>query len=234
MDELSPSRYQTWKLHRSRGEDDHPSASPSWQQMSKGQWERRLQTDIHMAKQALCDALSLDNKSVNLPQLSSSTFSRKPSSSIGTNPSAKIEQELVLPPPQTNQSTITYASSTENIARLLPNWMKKKQKSSQTSSESTQTRNSFDGQFPSPPSEGFDNSLQFGLHNYSNISEVSQSVSPETSLFQDESNPSANTDNAQLPPLSFLEKWLLDDANAQEHDQDNLMNLSLEESNGLF
>nr|QSD99796.1 MYB family transcription factor [Melilotus albus] len=27
----------------------------------KGQWERRLQTDIHMAKQALCEALCLDN-----------------------------------------------------------------------------------------------------------------------------------------------------------------------------
>ncbi|KAJ9568096.1 hypothetical protein OSB04_004062 [Centaurea solstitialis] len=221
--------------HHSKGSN---SSSSSETGMSKGQWERRLQTDIHMAKQALCDALSIDNKSVNLPQLSASTVSRKPSP-ISTNPSPKIEQQSVLPPPQANHSTITYASSAENIARLLPNWvMKKNQKSSQTSSESistTQTPNSFDGRFPSPPSVGFDNSLQFGFHNYSNISDVSQSVSPETtSLFQDESNPSGNSKNAPLPPLSFLEKWLLDDANAQEHDQDNLMNLSLEESNGLF
>lgn len=218
--------------HRSRGSN---SSSSSETAMSKGQWERRLQTDIHMAKQALCDALSLDNKSINLPQLSSSTVSRKPSSSISTNPSAQIDQKPVLPPPQTNHSTITYASSAENIARLLPNWMKKNQKSSQTSSESistTQTQNSFDGRFSSPPSEGFDNSsLQFGFHNYSNVSDVSQSVSPEsTSLFQDESNPAANTENSQLPPLSFLEKWLLDEANAQ----DNLMNLSIEESDALF
>ncbi|KAG6390002.1 hypothetical protein SASPL_151479 [Salvia splendens] len=28
--------------------------------VSKGKWERRLQTDIHTAKQALCEALSLD------------------------------------------------------------------------------------------------------------------------------------------------------------------------------
>ncbi|KAI3673415.1 hypothetical protein L6452_39534 [Arctium lappa] len=218
--------------YRSRGSN---SSSSSETAVCKGQWERRLQTDIHMAKQALCDALSLDNKSVNLPQLSSSIVSRKPSS-ISTNPSAKTDQKLILPPPQTNQSTITYASSAENIARLLPNWINKIQKSSQTSSESistTQTQNSFDGRFPSPPSEGFDK--QFGYHNYSNISDVSQSVSPEaTSLFQDESNPGANTEKAQLLPLSFLEKWLLDDANAQENDQDNLMNLSLEESNGLF
>ncbi|KAJ6364956.1 hypothetical protein OIU76_029854 [Salix suchowensis] len=28
------------------------------QQICRGQWERRLQTDIHMARQALCEALS--------------------------------------------------------------------------------------------------------------------------------------------------------------------------------
>lgn len=209
--------------HRSRGANSSSSAETA---MSKGKWERRLQTDIHMAKQALCEALSLDNISINLPEISSS---------ISTNPQSQIHPKLELPPPPPpiSQRTTTYASSAENIARLLPNWMKKPQKSSQTSSESistTQTRNSFDGQFPSPPSEGFDNSVQFGFNNYSNyshISDISQSVSPETtSLFQDESK--SKTETAQLPPLSYLEKWLLDDATAQE------MALSLEETDGLF
>ncbi|XP_071692580.1 myb-related protein 306-like isoform X2 [Rutidosis leptorrhynchoides] len=204
--------------------------------MSKGKWERRLQTDIHMAKQALCEALSLDNKSINLSELSSTTVSKKPTS-ISTNLSSQINQHSMLPPSNITQSTTTYASSTENIARLLPSWMKKPQKSSQTSSESVgtnHTQNALDqGQFPSPPSEGFDNSLQFGFNNkysnYSNVSDVSQSVSPETSLFQDERKP--DIELVQLPPLSFLEKWLLDDASVQ----DNLMNLTLEENDdGLF
>ncbi|XP_076901598.1 myb-related protein 306-like [Bidens hawaiensis] len=184
--------------------------------ISKGKWERRLQTDIHMAKQALTEALSLDNKSINLPESSSS----------------------MLPPPQMNNSTSTYTSSAENIARLLPNWIKNPKKPSHASLESldtTETKNSFKEQFPSPSShETFENSLQFGFNNsnYSSNSEVSQSVSHEAiSLFPDERKP--NAENVQLPPLGFLEKWLLDDTTGQEP-KDTLMDLSLEETDGLF
>ncbi|CAA0836066.1 myb domain protein 94 [Striga hermonthica] len=63
---------------------------------SKGQWERRLQTDIQTAKQALREALSLD----------------KPS---GPNPKPTAPQ-IASP---------IYASSAENIALLLDNWTKK-------------------------------------------------------------------------------------------------------------
>ena len=66
----------------------------------KGQWERRLQTDIHTARQALREALSLD---------------RVP-------PSAKTEQ-LPQPPAPASQAQATYASSADNIARLLEGWM---------------------------------------------------------------------------------------------------------------
>ncbi|XP_076903519.1 myb-related protein 306-like [Bidens hawaiensis] len=202
--------------HHSR---DSNSSSSSETAMSKGKWERRLQTDIHMAKQALCDALSLDNKSIKIPELSSS---------ISLNPISQIHHQTILPPPPPQISHITsttYASSAETIARLLPNWMNKPQKSSHTSSESIgTTQNSIKEQFPSPSSE----SLQFG-----NNSDVSQSISPETtSLFQDESKP--KIESVQLPPLSFLEKWLLDDAPAQEQDQDNLMNLAFEETDDLL
>ncbi|KAI3686503.1 hypothetical protein L1987_80182 [Smallanthus sonchifolius] len=203
------------------------SSSSSETAISKGKWERRLQTDIHTAKQALCDALSLDNKSINLPELSTSGI---------TNPSSQLihQQSVLPPPPQMSHSMSTYVSSAENIARLLPGWIKKPQKPSHTSSESIgttdQTQNSMKEQFPSPSSEGFENSLQFG---FSNNSDVSRSISPETtSLFQDESKPKTEN-NVQLPPLSFLEKWLLDDATAQEH-EDNLMNLAFEQTDGLF
>ncbi|KAK9080452.1 hypothetical protein SSX86_000210 [Deinandra increscens subsp. villosa] len=209
--------------HHSRGSN---SSSSSETAISRGKWEKRLQTDIHTAKQALCDALSLENKPINLPELSSS---------ITTNPNSQIYQNSVLPPPQINQSSATYASSAENIARLLPDWINKPQKSPHTSSESigtTQNQTFIKEQLPSPSSE-----VQFGFNNnsnYSNNSDVSQSISPErTSLFQDDESKPNMIENAQLPPLSFLEKWLLDDSAAQEH-EDNLMDLSFEETDGLF
>ncbi|KAG8047383.1 hypothetical protein GUJ93_ZPchr0008g13676 [Zizania palustris] len=65
----------------------------------KGQWERRLQTDIHTARQALRDALSLDDPL----------------------PPAKQPLEAAATPAS---SQATYASSAENIARLLEGWMR--------------------------------------------------------------------------------------------------------------
>ncbi|GJW80427.1 Myb-related protein 306-like protein [Tanacetum coccineum] len=149
-----------------------------------------------------------------------------------------------LPPSNQSTTSSSYASSAENIARLLPSWMNSSKKSSQTSSESvetTQTRSSLLNQkFPSPPSESYDNSLQFGYNNnlvhnncknnyYSNgsNSDVSQSVSPETSLYQDESKPNMEE---QMPPLSYLEKWLFDEAATQS----DLMNMSVEASGDFF
>ncbi|KAI3726889.1 hypothetical protein L1987_66695 [Smallanthus sonchifolius] len=196
--------------HRRQGNSKGcQSSSSSETTISKGQWERRLQTDIHMAKQALCEALSLDNKTINLPEI-----------------------------PPSNRSTTAYASSAENIARLLPNWMDSCKKSPQTSSESmetTQTRSPLinNKQFQSPdPSEGYNNLIHNNQTNnnyYSNYSnsDVSQSVSPATSVFQDESKPKVED---QMPPLSFLEKWLFDDVSAQG----DLMSMSLEESDNFF
>ncbi|XP_076911874.1 myb-related protein 306-like [Bidens hawaiensis] len=198
--------------HRRHADSKRRHSLPSSETtMTKGQWERRLQTDIHLAKQALCEALSIDNKSISLPD---------------------------LPP---SQSTASYASSAENIARLLPNWMSSSKKSSQAGSESietTQTRSSLiTQQFQiSPHSDG----LQLGSNNdlihknqkinycsNCSYSDVSQSVSAETSVFQDESKPDTKD---KMPPLSFLEKWLFDDATTEA----DLMNMSLEESDGFF
>ncbi|CAL5441578.1 unnamed protein product [Camellia sinensis] len=203
--------------HEGQNQDEF-SASQS---ISKGQWERRLQTDIHMAKQALCEALSLD-KTTNLPEL-------KPSSDN-------------YPCTRPSQSTTAYAWSTENIARLLQNWMKSSPKSSQTSSETT-TQNSFYNPLGtnSSPSEGtvtdgFDSLFSF----HSSNSDVSQSMTvsvdetttnftPETSFFQDESKPNLETQ----VPLSLLEKWLFEDGAAQGQGGD-LLDMSLEGSDGLF
>ncbi|KAE8124037.1 hypothetical protein FH972_018949 [Carpinus fangiana] len=174
----------------------HQDELSATQTISKGQWERRLQTDIHMAKRALCEALSLGKPIIN--QLPDSN-----------------------PPYQAP----TYASSADNIARLLENWKKSSPKSAQTATNSETTQNS--------SSEAFDSLLSLNSSTY----DVSQSVSvdeganltPETSIFQDESK--SNTE-AKVVPLTLLEKWLFDDGAA--HAQEDLINMSLEDGAGLF
>ncbi|KAM1238360.1 hypothetical protein ACFX2I_039088 [Malus domestica] len=116
---------------------NHQDGNSHDQPISKGQWERRLQTDIHMAKQALCEALSIDKPNV----ISTTTASHdlhlqdlKPSINIGNynindNPSTSTRPH----------HTSTYASNTENIAKLLENWMKNSPKVSAHQTNSDQT-----------------------------------------------------------------------------------------------
>ncbi|XP_021285931.1 myb-related protein 306-like [Herrania umbratica] len=199
----------------------------SSQSVTKGQWERRLQTDIRMAKQALSEALSLDKPN-------SSTDSRDFSLS-----------HPYLKPSQSQAST--YASSAENISRLLENWMKNPPKPAarQTNSAETMTQNSFnntttagssssEGAFSATTPEGFDSFFSFNSSN-SDASHESVSVdqnanlTPENSVFQGESKPNLETHQV---PLTLIEKWLLDDGSAQAHE--DLINMSLEDSAGLF
>ncbi|XP_051114523.1 myb-related protein 306-like [Andrographis paniculata] len=80
--------------------------------ISRGQWERRLQTDdIHTAKQALQNALSLDDTAS--------------ASAAAGNPNFDVA--ISNPPERT-----PYASSTENIARLLKDWAKMKKTTTTT------------------------------------------------------------------------------------------------------
>ncbi|CAA3005676.1 myb-related 306-like [Olea europaea subsp. europaea] len=153
--------------------------------ISKGQWERRLQTDIHMAKQALCEALSLDKSNNNLSDSEPSPI-----------------------------QTSTYASSTENIARLLKDWMKKSPKSSQAGSGSTQysfnnpsvgtSSSPSEGTLSATTPEGFDS--LFSL-NSDESDEAAANFISKNGVFQDENQPNLNN---QMP-LTLLEKWLFDE-----------------------
>ncbi|XP_022736169.1 myb-related protein 306-like [Durio zibethinus] len=199
----------------------------SSQSVSKGQWERRLQTDIGMAKQALSEALSLD----------------KPNSL--TNSKDFSLSHPYLRPSQSQAST--YASSAENISRLLENWMKNPPNPAahQINSAETMTQNSFnntttagssssdEGALSATTSEGFDSFFSFNSSN-SDVSHESVSadlnanLTTENSVFQDESKPNLG---AQVP-LTLIEKWLLDDGSAQDHE--DLINMSLGDSVGLY
>ncbi|XWS48023.1 hypothetical protein CRYUN_Cryun13aG0036400 [Craigia yunnanensis] len=199
----------------------------SSQSVSKGQWERGLQTDIRMAKQALSEALSLD----------------KPNS---LTDSKDINLSHPYLRPSQSQSS-TYASSAENISRLLENWMKNppKQAAHQTNSAEIIPQNSFnnkttagssfsdEGAFSATTPEGFDSFFRFNSSNsdvsHEYVSEdQNANLTPENSVFQNESKPNLD---GQVP-LTLIEKWLLDDGSAQAHE--DLISTPLEDSAGLF
>lgn len=180
-----------------------------------------------MAKKALSEALSPENKP-------SSTFS---ASSI-SNPSNKnsttcsFSSNSATKQPQSS----CYASSADNIARLLKGWMKNNPPKLFSRTNSAVTQNSIfnnlgtdtassDEGSPSGAlkggaaevlSETFESLFGFEYsldQSNSNSDQFSQSLSPEasTTVLQDESKPDINI-GAEIMPFSLLEKWLLDEA----------------------
>ncbi|KAK1607734.1 hypothetical protein QYE76_031407 [Lolium multiflorum] len=132
----------------------------------KGQWERRLQTDIHTARQALRDALSMDASTPTVPQ-----------------PSAA----LAAPPLKA-----TYASSADNIARLLEGWMRPGDGGCKASSSGSPSAGSVSGDGASASHCG--------------MAAATLNGSTVTSRTEDGRAPAAT------PALSTLDwNWLLDD-----------------------
>ncbi|XP_010939500.1 myb-related protein 306 [Elaeis guineensis] len=165
---------------------------PSDQSVSKGRWERRLQTDIHMAKQALREALSLDK------------------------PNCQTELKSFTKPcqPATSSSTTKYASSTENISRWLQGWMKNPPKPGAAPSNSEYEQHSINNMVGTDSSsseasasaannDGSASPIVF--ESLLNVDSSTPEMS-ETSLFQGESKPISE---AQVQ-LSLLETWLMD------------------------
>lgn len=251
------------------GNDTSGANSEASSSASKGQWERRLQTNIHLAKQALCEALSLD---------------KSPTTSTTTTASPAAASVQVAPPPVSAvapPSSSSYASSADNIARLLQTWLKRSPNSS-TSSQDHQT-NSSDITTAHEYSNSINNHHQVGSTSAAGYSSVSEGQTPEhgvaggrggmdsffniynssnkyysTSrdlsmddaanyrmennvnngllMFQDDDEDKTNVDNSnslyhqqqrlqQVPSLTLIEKWLLDDVTAStpRTGQDNLV-----------
>jgi transcription factor MYB, plant len=142
----------------------------------KGQWERRLQTDIQTARQALREALSL-----------------KPS------PPPKVTP---LPTPA---ASATYASSAENIARLLEGWLRPGSggggKGQQASAGSTSTTGTTQ-QRPQCSGEGAASASASHSGGMAAAAVQTPECSTETSKMAGASAP---------PAFSMLESWLFDD-----------------------
>uniref|UniRef100_A0A5B7A0V3 Myb-related protein 306-like n=1 Tax=Davidia involucrata TaxID=16924 RepID=A0A5B7A0V3_DAVIN len=199
------------KLQTGPDDDSRDIGYSSSHSISRGQWERRLQTDINLAKQALHEALSLEKPSF-VPEL------LKPSNNGNYSYNRPAQPS-------------TYASSTENIARLLRGWTKNSSSdmsmTDSTSSEetpcATKNTNSTD------LSEAFESLFGFeSLELDSSNSNFSGSMSPEASLSQAERKPDLG---AQVP-LSMLEKWLFDEATVQG--KEVLTNFLFNEDADLF
>ncbi|RCV31234.1 hypothetical protein SETIT_6G160100v2 [Setaria italica] len=158
----------------------------------KGQWERRLQTDIHTARQALRDALSLD------PML----------------PPAKTEP-LPLPPAPAPASQAAYASSTQNIARLLEDFMRPRAGSGSGGKASSGSRSS-----ASAVSGG------------EGAASASHSGSGTTRTPEGSTGTSKAEDAGPAPPFSMLESWLLDDG--MGHGDAGLMGVPLSDPCQFF
>nr|AXY87671.1 myb-related protein 306-like protein [Cymbidium sinense] len=172
----------------------------NYQSVTKGQWERRLQTDINMAKQALQEALSMEKPSF--------LYEIKPSCSSHSSNNSRSPSS-------------TYASSTENISRLLQNWLRKPPNSS-SSSDRANSAESTQISVTANSSTSVGKTVSFGNDKRSSI------VSPETcSLFQVESKPSLE------PELHFsqLETWLFDENYVGGTESSmNMLDLALDES----
>ncbi|XP_057491139.1 myb-related protein 306-like [Actinidia eriantha] len=191
-----------WNTHLKKKLQEAPNGhsmvgSSNAHTISRGQWEKRLQTDINKAKQALHEALSLEEPNPNVPQL-------KP------------------------YNGSSYASSTENIARLLKGWVKNSPKqaqenSSTTMNDSVSSERTQIGQKQcgADLSEAFESLFGFESSN----SDFSESMSPEGS----ERKPDVGDQN----PLSMLEDWLLDEGGVVQGKED-LANFSFDEVVELF
>lgn len=185
------------KLQTGNSEGSFGEEFSASQRIPRGQWERRLQTDIQMAKRALSEALS-------------------PEKPLEPNPSNCTSFSSTKQP---QVQSFCYASSADNIARLLKGWMKNPPKGGTSRTNSAVTQNSFNylassgtdtassgAKGSAELSETFESLFGFESLESSN-SEFSQSLSPEA--IQDESKPDIV---GEIMPFSLLEKWLLDEA----------------------
>lgn len=104
------------------------SSANSNSNISRGQWERRLQTDIHLAKKALSEALS----PAVPPPIITSTVTTTTSSAESRRSTSSASGFL-----RTQETSTTYASSTENIAKLLKGWVKNSPKTQNSADQIT-------------------------------------------------------------------------------------------------
>lgn len=133
-----------------------------------------------------------------------------------------------------NSSTATYASSTENISRLLEGWMRASPKlktSINNGGRAKQEEEEEGGNLISDDQEEFQTILSFDHHHHMNnvvawdYNKCTSDSTTKGSGNEDEkgnTTSSSSPDRKQIisdhnnPPLSFLEKWLLEETSTAQ------------------
>ncbi|XP_059642047.1 myb-related protein 306-like [Cornus florida] len=208
------------------------SSSSSSHSIPKGKWERSLQTDIDMPKQALHESLSLSLKN------------KKPSFIVPAD----------LKPIPSQSSTTLYPLNIDNIARLLKGWMKKTPKhacktqaisvttdhlsfnstsiTSASNMSSTILSATTKGSTGIDLCEPFESLFGFeSLDSSNNNADVSQSITPpEDNIFQCEMKPNL----CEQVPFSMPENWFLDEGRAVQGKEEELSDMGLDENVDLF
>ncbi|KAJ4874102.1 myb domain protein 96 [Raphanus sativus] len=190
------------------------------QSSNKGQWEKRLQTDINMAKQALCEALSLDKKPSSKLSPSSSSLSIIPQNIPGSS-SATTTTITTTSNTTTQFLSGVYASSAENIARLLQDFMKDPPKTLTLTSSSSPVSET--GPLVSAATEEGGEGFEQSFFSFNSMEET-QNLTQEESFFHDQvSKPEITMEQdsglISQGSLSLFEKWLFDE---------NMVGMSLE------
>ncbi|MCL7040856.1 hypothetical protein MKW94_011136 [Papaver nudicaule] len=225
------------------GSTSSPSPSTNLDQTrtivgSKGQWERSLQTNADMARQALYEVISIDHtthhkSTTNFSSCSTSTASISIHDNSSYNNSMPNRKQQALAPLATT-STTPYVSDTENISRWLQG------SNSTTTTEGTkhnhqgfvhhQHHNNDDILSSETAFESF-----YRLCSSSTTTQTTTNVSDcdllEQNLFNydpsKEGSQSSGSNNTTQVPLSMPEKWLLDyDTLQEDHQQAGFLTLA--------
>ncbi|EOY10429.1 SANT/Myb domain - like 10 [Theobroma cacao] len=235
----------------------------------KNYWNTHLKKKLKKFQSALEPNMAQDSTATS-HQFVSKSLNERRSLDFGT-PAASTTLRLN----QTSSSSSTYASSTENISRLLEGWMRSSPKTNSSNSTTLlkekwshhQNNNSFDNNdsigstsAAAPTSlqggyrrkaeqeggelishEEFESILSF--ENMNNVAwDKSTCDSTSKGTCQDSGNDDDKVNNVTMtpetrkqkadqsnnnnPPLSFLEKWLLDESSGQVEEMNQMMELS--------
>ncbi|EOA24390.1 hypothetical protein CARUB_v10017640mg [Capsella rubella] len=184
--------------HSSLSSSPSSSSANSNSNISRGQWERRLQTDIHLAKKALSEALSpavapiITHTATTTTTTSSSAESRRSTSSA----SGFL---------RTQETSTTYASSTENIAKLLKGWVKNSPKTHNSADQITCIDSEVKEVIKSDDVKGLE----------STFSEFDQSSYQQAGVSPDHETKPDITGCSNQSQWSLFEKWLFEDSGGQ-------------------
>lgn len=181
------------------------SSANSNSNISRGQWERRLQTDIHLAKKALSEALSPAVAPIITSTLATTTTTSSAESRRSTSSACGGLR--------TQETSTTYASSTENIAKLLKGWVKNSPKNQNsadqmvsTDSEKKEVVKSDDGKECAGAFQSFSG--------FDHLKDCDSSYHQAVVSPHHETKPDI-TGSSNQSQWSLFEKWLFEDSGGQ-------------------